>query len=334
MQTSIQPSISIIVPVYNAEKTLVRCLESILEQSYTSYEVLAINDGSDDASLDILESYRDKYSNVFRIIDQANHGAAYSRNVGIKKARGTFLAFIDNDDWIDPEYLETLYNAAIRNKADIVLSGYRRPDASGSILKKCLLSAQSEWAPYAVEAAWAKLYRRSFVLENKLTFLESNISEDLAFTLPAISASSKTAILDYCGYNWYINPTSVSNTAQHSSSRLEFEYAINEIAHLLKVSTGANISPDIEYLFIRHIVWFLFWTSYGDSDQELRCNCKKYTAWLDANLPLWRTNTIGAPIHPTGDSLSSRLSTWLFMISPEATLVLLLLFKRLQKLRS
>lgn len=334
MQINIHPLISIIIPVYNAEKTIERCLDSILEQSFTSYEVLAINDGSTDTSLNILKSYRNKHANVIRIINQTNHGAAYSRNYGIKMARGAYIAFIDNDDWIDSAYLDTLYKAALVNNADVVLSGYRRPNASGSIKKECLLSTQSEWAPYAVEAAWAKLYRRSFVLENNLMFLESNISEDLAFTLPAISASSKTVILEYCGYNWYINPSSVSNTTQHTSSRLDFEYAINRIVQLLKETTKTNISSDLEYLFVRHIVWFLFWTSYGDSDQELRSNCKKYTAWLDANLPLWRTNTIGAPIHPTGDTLSSRLSTWLFMICPKATLALLLLFRRVQKLRS
>ena len=330
---SVKPKISLIIPVYNAERTIARCLDSIFSQTFSSYEIIVINDGSTDQSLFILEDYSSKHPGIIHIINQANHGAAYSRNRGIDCSNGVYLAFIDNDDWIDSTFLETLFDATIKTDADIVLSGYRRPDERGIVRQERILSPNSGWSCFEVEAAWGKLYKRSFVIENSLSFLNVNISEDLAFTLPAVTLSNNKVILPYCGYNWFLNPSSVSNTLQKTSSGLEFEYALNKISRLLNVDSPSHRNPLLDYLFVRHIVWFLFWTSEGDSSKVIRENCSRYISWLDAHLPTWRRNAVGAPLHPSGDSLATRLITWLFMVNDSLALKLILAYSNWARYR-
>lgn len=325
------PCISIIIPVYNAEHTLARCLDSIFRQSFTRFEVIAINDGSTDNTICILEEYAHKHQSAMHIFDRANQGAAAARNYGISKASGDYITFIDDDDWIDKNYLEVLYHNAAESKADIVLSGYRRPDQTGRIVKECAISPNDEWRYYAVEAAWAKLYRRQFVRCSALTFLESNISEDLAFTLPAIHAASKITVLDYCGYNWFINANSVSNTIQRSSAGLDFERAMDEIKARLSARTDVTNNQLICYVFIRHVVWFLVWTSSGDDTATIRSNCKRYTSWLDCNFPNWRENGIGTPAHPTGDSFETRCIVSLFILNPKLAVMFILLYKAIKR---
>lgn len=328
------PCISIIIPVYNAARVLPRCLDSILDQTFPSFEIIAINDGSTDGSMHILNEYAQAYPHVLHVFNRTNHGAAASRNFGIDQASGNYIAFVDNDDWLDPDYLDRLYRSAVASNAEIVLSGYRRPDESGNIVKTCTISPDTEWANYAVEAAWAKLYKRSFVLSNNLSFLEANISEDLAFTLPAIQAASTIVALDYCGYNWYVNTESVSNTLQRSSADLEFEIAMDEIKARLYTHSDARSNDCITYFFVRHVIWFLIWTSAGDDEATLRKNCTHYINWLDSNFPYWKDNSIGTPIHPTGDELATRCIVNLFMRHPNFALNLILLYKRATAVRA
>lgn len=103
--------LSVIIPVYNVEKYLKRCLDSVINQTLKDIEILCINDGSTDDSLSILEEYKSKDSRIV-IISQGNKGLAATRNVGIENAKGEYLAFVDSDDWINSKFLECLYSSA------------------------------------------------------------------------------------------------------------------------------------------------------------------------------------------------------------------------------
>lgn len=116
--------ISIIVPIYNTEKYLHQCLDSILNQTYTNFEVLLVNDGSTDSSRMICQEYVERDSR-FRYIEKANGVLTDARNVGITRAQGEFLSFVDSDDWIEPTYVEDLYRAALLNDAEVVVSNYQ-----------------------------------------------------------------------------------------------------------------------------------------------------------------------------------------------------------------
>ena len=115
--------ISLIVPVYNVEKYLKRALTSVENQTFKNFEVIIVNDGSTDGSLEIISEFVDRNKN-FTLINQENKGLGEARNVGIRHAKGRYVAFLDSDDFLEPEYLEKLYLSAIKTCADIVCCNF------------------------------------------------------------------------------------------------------------------------------------------------------------------------------------------------------------------
>lgn len=124
-----QELISIIVPIFNTEKYLHQCLDSILSQSYGNFECLLINDGSTDASASICREYVAKDAR-FRYFEKENGGVSSARNLGIERLEGAYVTFIDSDDWVEFDYLEVLYSAIIQDSADISVSSYRTYEMS------------------------------------------------------------------------------------------------------------------------------------------------------------------------------------------------------------
>lgn len=117
--------VSIIVPVYNVEKYLERCLDSLINQSFHDIEILAINDGSTDRSLEILKKY-ESTDNRIKIINNSNVGVSETRNIGIMESKGEFIVFVDSDDWIDKDMIEKMYKFMVNEKSDMVISTYIR----------------------------------------------------------------------------------------------------------------------------------------------------------------------------------------------------------------
>ena len=117
--------ISVIVPVYNVELYLERCLESIVKQTLTDIQIIIVNDGSTDNSLDIIKKYA-QYDDRFIVVSQENRGSSAARNKGLKIASGDFIAFVDGDDYISSEMYMTMYNSAIKNSADVVVCQFSK----------------------------------------------------------------------------------------------------------------------------------------------------------------------------------------------------------------
>ena len=308
--------VSVIIPVYNAIDYIERCLDSILAQSYPNVEAVCIDDGSFDGSAAILDYYSEKHPERIRVEHQQNAGAAAARNAGIALARGEYLTFVDNDDWLDCDYIERLIGAAKASSADVVCSGYRRPDESGDIVLYVKTRPDDEWGPYAVQAAWAKLYRTDFVRQHELKFLSTNILEDLYFSLPAIEMAGKVEVVEYCGYNWFWNTRSVSNTAQRTSEGLQFNRTLNDLISMVN-EKGISLSPLLVHYFVRLVTWFLLFTRKGDGMQRSRENLAHYTKWLDRNIPDWRLDEFASPLCPKGDSAVNRMAVCLFVKHPQ-----------------
>lgn len=307
--------VSILVPVYNAEAYIERCLDSILGQTHRNIEVICIDDGSQDSSPIILDDYAARNPSRVVVEHRSNSGAAAARNRAIELASGDYLAFVDNDDWIEPDYIEVLLAAAIRSGAEVVCSGYCRPDCNNTIRVKLLPQPEKEWSRYAVEAAWSKLYLASFVKGQHLVFLDTNIGEDLYFSLPAIELANHAEVISYCGYNWFYNTASVSNTSHRSSEKLLFEETLDSILSMLK-NRHIFLTPMLEHYFIRLVVWYLLYTCKSDGVQLSRANLEKYIMWLDVRLPMWRSDVYASPLRPRGDAAVNRIAVWLFVKHP------------------
>ena len=307
--------ISFVVPVYNSEAYIARCLDSILNQSYENVEAVCIDDGSSDGSAAILDDYLRRYPTKMIVEHRVNAGAAAARNRGIELSTGDYLTFVDNDDWLDADFAQALVGAAQKDDAEVVCSGYRRPNSEGKVILEAVPSPSDEWGPYVVEAAWAKLYRLDYVRRNGFMFLDTNIDEDLYFSLPAVELAERLVILPYCGYNWFYNEGSVSNTSQRSSKGLRFEETLDAILAMLG-EKGIPVTPILQHYFVRLVTWFVLYTRKGDGAKRAQANLEHYRNWLDKNVFDWRKESFASPGHPTGDLLANRLAVWLFVRHP------------------
>ena len=309
------PKVSLLVPVYNSETYISRCLKSLLVQSHDNIEIICIDDGSSDGSPSILDDYSVRFPCKVRVFHQTNKGSAAARNLAIELATGDYLAFVDNDDWLDKDFVKTLLDVALKYNTDIVCSGYRRPDENGEITFETCPNSADEWGKYLVGAAWAKLFRTDYVREHKFVFLNTNIDEDLYFTLPAIELAQRVQVVSYCGYNWFINSASVSNTRQRHSDGLLFEETLNAIFDML-YKKQIKLTPILVHYFVRLVSWFLIYTSKEDGLARSRTNRDHYVKWLDRSVPNWRQEPYASPFHPTGDAIKNRLAVWLFARHP------------------
>ena len=214
--------VSIIIPIYNAKDYIERCLGSIFNQTYKNIEIIAINDGSKDNSLKILKKLSVNNNNL-KIIDQKNAGVAKVRNRGIKEAKGKYIMFIDNDDYIDEDYVENYINRIKKDDLDIVIGGYERIDNDGKVLVRTIPS-NTPIGKYTIVAPWAKMYKLDFLKKNNIEFLSTNIGEDIYFNLKAMNLTNKIDFIDNIGYKWFYNKKSISNTIHKKISKnLQFE---------------------------------------------------------------------------------------------------------------
>lgn len=305
--------VSLIIPVYNAEKTLSRCIESILRNSFEQLELILINDGSQDDSLDIMRRYHDRHPEIIRIFSQQNRGVAKTRNLGISYAKHEYVMFIDNDDFIDRDYIQQHFTVGLRAGADIVMSGYRRVGPEDAMLHELRLH-EGEWSKYMIMAPWAKLYRRAFLIENNLRFLDNNIGEDVYFNLQAINATENITIIDYCGYNWFYNEDSVSNSKQkNTKNELNFIYLLDSSYSKLKLLNVLD-APEVEYFFIRYGVWYILFSGRLSKHEQVHDEYRKFFDWLTDKFPEYIKNPLVGVFSPREESLKNRLIVYCFIL--------------------
>lgn len=212
--------ISVIVPVYNKEKYIARCLDSILNQTYSEFEVILIDDGSWDNSPHILDSYgqKEKKIHVFHI---KNGGVMHARNFGAQHAQGAYLTFVDADDTLEPDYLELLYTALCVNKADIsqcsysnVTLGEKKPVGNTGMVYvqdrteaiSCLLSGKL-FAP----GLWGKLYKKAH-FDQLEPYSGIQINEDYLINFLLFQNADKIVFTDSSKYNYFENEDSITHT--------------------------------------------------------------------------------------------------------------------------
>ncbi|MCR5798931.1 MAG: glycosyltransferase [Lachnospiraceae bacterium] len=223
--------VSIIVPVYNVEKYIKQCIDSILEQTFTDIELIIVDDGTKDDSGKIADEYAAKNPKV-SVIHKENGGLASARNAGIRMAEGDYICFIDSDDWVEKDYLEKLYNSCVQNDLDIAICGYFRrcdgKDISGTtdgrdglqILEgRDVISGLYTENYVRTVVAWNKLYKRS--LFDDLLYTEGMIHEDEAICAMLLYKAKKVGILPDKLYNYRVDNTSSIMGEKYSLKHLD-----------------------------------------------------------------------------------------------------------------
>lgn len=209
------PKISVIIPVYNAEKYLRRCLDSLCAQTFTDFEAICINDGSVDSSGEILKQYAANDSR-FVVVDKKNAGVSAARNDGIKRACGEYIHFMDADDFIDAEYYRDMFATAQESCADMVCSGFVTDTKYARDLKyKSKFVARGiykklRWTYAFTDGyVWRYLFKLEFIKKNKLVFDTKLISqEDAIFVLNAIAMVNAIAFVPGVFYHYMFNGAS------------------------------------------------------------------------------------------------------------------------------
>lgn len=245
--------ISVIIPVYNVEVYLPQCLESVINQTYTDMEILCIDDCSTDHSMSVLETYQQKDSRIEIFQNEKNGGLAYTRNVGIQRATGEYVLFVDSDDMIVPDLLESCMKVAAGS--DMVCFDYQQVTGDNTAvrrqyaykMKDGIYSGES----YFVESihtgsiifsAWSKLFRRQFLSENHILFYDGILYEDMLFGFQCFINARKVYSLNCQLYIYRIRETSIM-TLGISGKNIE-SYVIS-ICELMKLYLQNDFSPEM-----------------------------------------------------------------------------------------
>ena len=238
--------VTVIVPIYNAEKFLDRCIKSILNQSYKNIEVLLINDGSTDRSLEICKKYSNT-DNRIKVISIQNVGQGLARNVGIKEATGRYITFIDSDDYMDKDTIELLMRE-MTDDVDAVIGGYKKVVDDDIIYKEKykknvyldpyenlvykMIGALPGVKDQVKGTVWNTLYDRNLIINNKIFFKSERkyFSEDTIFNIDYLRKAKKAVTIDSIGYNYVLNLQ--STTTKYDEKKLEnvseyYKYILN-----------------------------------------------------------------------------------------------------------
>lgn len=256
---------SLIVPVYNVEKYLGRCLKSILSQDYTDYEIICVNDGSTDRSLDILNEYASRYTNI-KVVSQVNQGLGEARNTGLKYVTGDFVWFIDSDDWIEEGALRSITNFIQKNKdCDVVIiNAFRTNDKGEKILFNALAEPLQGNENVNTEAyihsllncdslpsAWLKLFKKGVISQYSFS---KGFYEDVPLVRVFHKADLNIGYLAKPFYNYFYRDGSIMTKVDHRLLDMFHQYDLiyNEykdlpeynlgLTHLLYYWTGKQLS--------------------------------------------------------------------------------------------
>ena len=259
------PKISVIVPVYKAEAYLHRCVDSLLAQTFTDFEILLIDDGSPDRSGEICDEYARKDSRV-RVWHKENGGVSSARNVGLDNARGEYICFVDSDDWVESNYLKILYDDISMTNVDLVVHGFRRFTSEGKeigcesysdLLYDLDIEMQqmlSEQSLYYRGSPYAKLFKKNVIAERNIKFdISIHFGEDLCFLFDYLSVVHRVLFSSKSYYN-YIQ---YENSSVHK--RFTFLQEYTGYTHLK--DSLCSLFRD-ETAIIEHCRPYLGWTAF------------------------------------------------------------------------
>lgn len=240
----IEGMISVVVPVYNAEKYLKDTIQSVLNQTYQNFEIVAVNDGSKDYSLEILKQIDDSR---LRIIDKENTGVSDTRNIAIEAAEGEYVCFLDADDYLSPQYLQRMHDVAVEKQADMVVCNYTpfrgTPIFEGKKVDMVSVKSTEILVQVGVlTSAWTKLIRLSTLYRYHIQFdKDMTFGEDLFFCWKALLASNNVWFIDEKLYGYRMT-ASGATSKYHPNLYEKYKAAFSELKEF-----GRTVGKDDEY---------------------------------------------------------------------------------------
>ena len=264
--------VSVVIPVYNTEKYLKRCLKSVLLQTLKNIQIVCVNDGSQDKSLDILNEYA-KNDERFVIIDlKFNRGVSYARNIAIHSSKSPYVFFLDSDDTIEPNCLEILYNAITHNNVEFVFGAYNNCIDQTIIgnqlqdiqnLNQCKQTNLNFINSYGLLVTiGGKMYKKDFLIKNSIFFKENFVtSEDFLFNFESLSYGAKFKAIDKIVYNYF---SFMENSATSLISLYNSE--IEALIYFIEAGFFDKLSSFYKIIYINNyielsILWYSIYKS-------------------------------------------------------------------------
>ena len=286
---------SVIIPVYNVEKFIGKCLDSVFKQTYSDYEIVAVNDGSTDSSLKILKNYQIDNPKL-KIISQKNKGLGGARNTGISNANGEFLILLDSDDYIASNMLETLDYYLSKYKLDILVFDCTQVDLEGNVLKYSTIDQYSDHYTDLTKkqflslepTACTKVYRKTLYTEHFIKFPEKLWYEDLATVFKLIPYTKRIGYLKEALY-YYVQQSESITHSSNTYRMLDIIIAINSnVKYFKKIGLWEEFYAELEWNAILHGLYYssLRLFSCGYKRKEINIIFE----YVNKTFPTWRTN--------------------------------------------
>lgn len=287
------PKVSVIVPIYNVEKYLEKCINSLLSQTLEDIQIILVNDGSKDNSGNIAKEYEKNNKDRVIYVEKENGGLSDARNYGLKYATGDFIAFLDSDDYIEKNAYEEMYNKAIEENADYVECDFiwEFPNKI-RVDKQYPYKNKKEMLSFVRVVAWNKLIKRQLIIDNNLEFPKGLRYEDIEFTYKLIPFVNKFAYVDKPFIHYVQREGSIANVQNERTAEI-FTVLDNVIEFYKKNNIYEEYRNELEYNYARYLLC---------SSLKRMCKIKDKTirekllteSWerLNSNFPNWKENVI------------------------------------------
>lgn len=287
------PKVSVIVPFYNVEGYIEKCLETLVNQTLKDIEIILVNDGSKDRSIDIVKKFLKQYPEKIVYLEKENGGLSDARNFAIPYAKGEYIAFLDSDDYVELDTYEKMYNKAKEDDSDLVECDFiwEYPDRKKIDTGK-IYNNKKEMLTYARVVAWNKLIKRSLIEEHKMEFPKGLRYEDVEFFYKMVPYYNKVSFVKEPLIHYIQRSSSISNT-QNERTKEIFTIMDNVIKYYKENNLYEEYKTELEYTYTRLLLCSSLFRITKIEDAKIRKQLLNET-WtrLNNEFPNWKKNEI------------------------------------------
>lgn len=292
------PKVTVIVPIYNVEKYLARCIDSLVNQTLNEIEIVLVNDGTKDSSGKIAMQYAKQYKEKIIYLEKENGGLSDARNYGLAYAKGEYIAFLDSDDYIEKDAYEKMYEKAKLENADYVECDFIWEYPNKKRKDKCYqYNNKKEMLAFARVVAWNKLIKREIIEENNIRFPKGLRYEDIEFTYKLIPHLNKICYVDQCFIHYIQRKNSIANVQNEKTAEI-FEILDNVIRYYKEKNLFEEYRNELEYNYARYLLCSSLKRICKIGNKQIRKRLIRQT-WSKLNIefPEWKENKILKDVH-------------------------------------
>lgn len=304
--------VSVIIPIYNVELYIERCLKSLLNQTYDNIELICVDDCGNDKSIELTEKLCEQYPEKIRIIyGEKNVGLGAARDIGMQYATGEYISFIDSDDYVETDFIKQYMDKAQKNNADVVVGGYyRSSDKKDQLFSPDINDPNYIWMNVS---AWSKIYKKEFLEKHELDFRGIRRYEDEGFWYRIISCEPKIEVINYSGYHYWINNNSITKGKNQDRTKFFVDYLNNTEQIIKDVKSKIKNIELFEYCIMSGLTANLLYNARGCNPQKMWLLYKEYSHLLEQiNPKIYKNKYISFKYLKSEPNLK-RYATWLVM---------------------